>query len=111
VERSLVASAVKRFDGARYELHGWVVMDDHVHVILTPSGCELASILKSWKSFTGRVLRRERRTASSIWQKEYFDRIIRDDAEFAQQIEYIARNPAKRWPEIKNYPWVWLRSR
>ena len=32
-ERDLVVAAMKRFDGQRYELGGYVVMDDHVHVL------------------------------------------------------------------------------
>jgi hypothetical protein len=34
----------------------------------------------------------ERATEGSIWQKEYFDRIIRDDAEFEQKMAHVAGN-------------------
>jgi REP element-mobilizing transposase RayT len=37
-ECDLVAAAVRAFDGQRYRLAAWVVMDDHVHVLLTPLG-------------------------------------------------------------------------
>jgi hypothetical protein len=42
-----------------------------------------------------------------VWQDEYFDRIIRDDKEFAQKRDYIIANPWKRWPNINDYAWVW----
>jgi putative transposase len=35
-ERTEVVSAIKHFDGSRYELCAYVVMDDHVHVIVRP---------------------------------------------------------------------------
>ena len=35
-ERDLVVNAMKRFDGERYQLVAYVVMDDHVHALITP---------------------------------------------------------------------------
>jgi len=39
--------------------------------------------------------------------RKYFDRIVRDDKEFAQKRDYIIGNPWKRWPDIAEYRWVW----
>jgi REP element-mobilizing transposase RayT len=83
-------------------------MDDHVHALLAPlPGYELATIMHSWKSFTARQMQRNHQRAGRVWQDEYFDRIVRDDKEFAQKLDYIINNPWKRWPEIQEYPWVW----
>jgi putative transposase len=107
-ERDLVATAMRNFQGKRYELAAYVVMDDHVHALLTPSAkYELWSILHSWKSFTAHQLQREHNRSGRVWQDEYFDRIVRDDKEFAQKLDYIIRNPWKRWPEMGKYEWVW----
>ncbi len=46
----------------------------------------------------------------AIWQAEYFDRIIRDDTEFFEKARYIMNNPIKRWPEIEEYKWVWVKG-
>ncbi len=47
-ERELVASALKHFDGQRYQLAAYVVMNDHVHVLATPLGMyALGDILHS----------------------------------------------------------------
>jgi REP element-mobilizing transposase RayT len=57
-----VAAAMKKFDGQRYELAAYVVMDDHVHALLTPFATyELKGILHSWKSFTSRQMQRRNR--------------------------------------------------
>ena len=99
---------MKRFDGQRYELPAYVVMDDHVHALLAPLvPYELQSILHSWKSFTARQMQREHKRFGRVWQDEYFDRIVRDDKEFIQKLEYIVGNPWKRWPGVDQYPWVW----
>ena len=101
-------TAIRKFDGFRYELAAYVVMDDHVHVLLAPlAPHELHGILHSWKSFTARQMQHEHKRFGRVWQDEYFDRIMRDDQEFAQKAEYIVGNPRKRWPEVQEYPWVW----
>ncbi len=43
-----------------------------------------------------------------IWQDESFDRIIRDERELVEKLEYIKSNPQKRWAEIRDYRWVWV---
>jgi REP element-mobilizing transposase RayT len=106
-ERALVADAIKHFDRQRYELFAYVVMDDHVHVLLLPlADYSLKQTLHSWKSFTANGLGRLGRRAAPIWQDEYFDRIVRDEADLIQKAEYILGNPLKRWPEIDEYPWM-----
>ena len=107
-ERDLVAAAIRSFQNQRYELAAYVVMDDHVHVSIRPlSEFELRSILHSWKSFTARQMQRLHKRRGRVWQDEYFDRIVRDDREFAQKVDYIIKNPWKRWPDIREYPWIW----
>src|SRR5574338_831782 len=56
-ERICVASSLRHFEGQRYDLAAWVVMNDHVHVVLRPfPEWDLSSILHSWKSFTAHHL-------------------------------------------------------
>jgi REP element-mobilizing transposase RayT len=101
-------TAIRKFDGHRYELAAYVVMDDHVHALLAPlAPYELQGILHSWKSFTAHQMQHGHKPFGRVWQDEYFDRIIRDDHEFAQKAEYIVGNPRKRWPQVQEYPWVW----
>ncbi len=42
-----------------------------------------------------------------VWQHEYFDRIVRNDNELVEKLNYIVRNPWKRWPDVDEYRWVW----
>jgi REP element-mobilizing transposase RayT len=109
-ERTLVLDAIKHFDGMRYDLFAYVVMDDHVHVIVSPlAGHPLQRIVHSWKSFTANQLRTLGERSAPVWQAEYFDRIVRDEDDLIQKANYILNNPAKRWPEIQDYPWVGYR--
>ncbi len=55
-------------------------------------------------------MQREHKRFGRVWQDESFDRIVRDDAEFAQKLDYIVGNPWKRWPQIEDYWAVTLKS-
>jgi REP element-mobilizing transposase RayT len=93
---SLVEAALLHFDGQRYRLAAWVVMPNHVHLLLTPlSGYTLSSIMHSLKSYTAREANKLLRREGALWQEEYFDRFIRDAKHYAQTIAYIEANPVK----------------
>ena len=107
----MVAGALRHFDGVRYELLAFVIMDDHAHVLVQPwEGHQLEHVVQSWKSYTANRLQRCAGRFGRVWQEEYFDRVIRDEEEFAQKARYILDNPWKWWPEIADYPWVWARG-
>ncbi len=105
----LVVDALRHFDGARYHLHAWCVMPNHVHVIFsvlparTPA-LRLSSIIQSWKSFTAKEANRLLARTGSFWQREYYDHLVRDDEDFVRCIEYTINNPVKaglceRWED------------
>jgi REP element-mobilizing transposase RayT len=107
-EREVVADSIRFFSGKRYDIEGFVIMDDHVHVVVLPhAGERLEQILHSWKSYTANRLQRDFQRSGIIWQNEYFDRLLRNDAELKEKLKYILRNPAKRWPGVDEYKWVW----
>jgi putative transposase len=79
-EREVVAQALKHFHRQRYHLMAYVVMDDHAHSVLQPAtGEELSRITLSLKSFTARTINRLRSRQGPLWQKDSFDRIIREE--------------------------------
>ncbi|AFM23538.1 REP-associated tyrosine transposase [Desulfomonile tiedjei] len=106
-ERTVVADAIVHFARVRYDLIAYVVMDDHIHVLAVPvEGVCLQEIVHSWKSFTANRLQRNFGRMGPIWQKEYFDRIVRDEEELMEKVNYILNNPARKWPELEEYKWV-----
>ena len=107
-ERSIVAQAICHFADIRYELLAYVVMNDHAHVLLRPfDPFELKNIVHSWKSYSAWRMQRETARTGTVWQDEYFDRIIRDHKELEEKANYIADNPYRRWPELQDYQWMW----
>jgi REP element-mobilizing transposase RayT len=93
-EKTLVADAIIHFSGVRYDVVAYVIMDDHVHVLVTPvEGISLQGIVHNWKSFTANRLQRNFARLGKIWQGEYFDRIVRDEHELMEKINYILKKP------------------
>ena len=82
----------------------YVIMPDHVHMILRisaesildgpmwPSAPAKASIdarIRSWKTLIAKQLKQ------SIWQRSYFDHVIRCEQDYLEIVKYIDENPAK----------------
>lgn len=94
----LVVDALHYFDDRTYELDCFVVMPNHVHVImrpLTPLTDPLEKILQSRKLHTALEINRRLGVKGRLWQNESFDRIIRDEEHLYRAIQYIGMNPAK----------------
>jgi len=92
----IVQDALLFHDKSKYRLIAWVVMPNHVHVLCTPStGYSLAQIMHSVKSFTASEANKVLNRTGRFWQKEYFDRYIRNAKHYAKVVAYIENNPVK----------------
>jgi REP element-mobilizing transposase RayT len=77
-----------------YELLAWVVMANHVHVVVYPL-VSLARISKAIKGYTALEANRILERTGRFWQHESFDHWIRDRYELESTIRYVERNPVK----------------
>jgi len=106
-ERTIVATNLEHFSEDRYRLAGYVVMDDHVHVVVFPlANNDLGRILHSWKSYTANEVNKRREVTGALWQKDTYTEILRNHAAIRSRLQYIFDNPSRRWPGIVSYPWV-----
>jgi len=82
--------------GLRYLLDAYVVMPDHVHIILHPfRDVTLATILKGIKGFTAREINKVLNRKGSFWQDESMDHLIRNPEDWLEKFNYIHDNPVK----------------
>ena len=110
---------IKHIDGI--ELGQFVVMPNHVHGIIiiidrtvsgaglepAPTPPNLSEIVRQFKTFTARRINTLRSTpGESVWQRSYWDHIIRNDKSRRQIGEYIINNPAK-WGEDRLFSEKW----
>lgn len=106
-----------RFDGERYRLLAFVVMPNHCHALIECiDACPLWKIVNSWKSYTARRInahvrggegRARARHSQTLWQREYWDRYIRDERHFVATKNYIENNPVTAGLAKAPEEWPW----
>ena len=103
----LVADALRFFDGQRYHLEAWVVMPNHVHVIVEVWQTPLAGLLHSWKRHTAKEANRVLGRLGRFWQREYWDTWIRDEEHRQRTLRYLEDNPLKARLVRDPADWPW----
>lgn len=92
--REIVANAIRFYDKDKYILFAFVIMPNHVHLLLSPlDAISVTDILGRIKSYTAKQINNRLKRTGSVWQNGIFDRIVRDADNFEQYMEYICRNP------------------
>ena len=92
----IVADALLHFDGERYLIDSFVVMPNHVHVLFSLApGLKLEDVIQLWKSFTAKKINAALGREGVLWQRDYWDRIVRDGEHRANIRSYVARNPER----------------
>jgi putative transposase len=80
----------------RFQLHAFVLMPEHVHLLLTPSSdVTLERAIQLIKGGYSHAFGLEFR-GGEVWQRGFTDHRIRDAEDFARHREYIHQNPVKR---------------
>lgn len=93
---ALVQETLLKWDGERYRLIAWVIMPNHVHILIQNlEGHSISDIMHSIKSFTAHEANRILGRKGRFWSKEYFDRYIRNAKHFHATLRYIEQNPVK----------------
>jgi len=57
------------------------------------------------KGYTALMINRRMGRQGSFWQREYFDRVVRDETHFRNAVEYIHNNPVKAQLVSKPEDW------
>ncbi len=90
-----------------YELRAWVVMPNHVHILICPR-VELRQITRTVKTFTARETNSIlQRTGQPFWQDESYDHWVRSRDEMEATVRYIESNPvaAGLATAVEEWPW------
>ena len=91
----------------RYVFHNYIVMANHVHLLITPN-VEVSKITQSLKRFTARRGNEMLGVSNqAFWQDESYDRWVRDEVEFERIARYIENNPvsAGLCTTPEDFPW------
>jgi putative transposase len=106
--RLFLKTLIRYREQGKFQLHGFAIMPDHIHLLLTPcddqSLPKCIQLVKGGYSFAAREI-----TKREIWHSGYHEHRVRDLDDYANQLRYIANNPpAAQLPQ--NYPYVHTHS-
>ena len=92
-EASQPPSATGALHPPKYRLTDFVVMPNHVHVLVTPLGEQtLSDTVQEWKSVSAHRINKALGRKGEFWQKEYFDHIVRSAEQLEKFKSYIQSN-------------------
>jgi len=92
--RQVVEDVLQHDDGKKYELHDFVVMPNHVHVLVSPLGKHtLSEITQTWKSTSAHRINKLLGHPGTFWRRESFDHIVRSAEQAEKFRRYIQENP------------------
>jgi len=91
-----VADSLLYFDHDRYHMIDFVIMPNHVHVLLQAlQEYGIRSLCRSWKHYSAMEINRVLGRRGKFWQRESFDRAVRNADRFEHYRRYIANNPVR----------------
>jgi putative transposase len=107
----LVETVLQRSDGEKYRLQAWVVMPNHVHLIVDVWDVPLVKLINDWKGKASREANKLLGRRGPFWQEDYYDTLIRDDVHLKRAIRYTERNPVKSFLAKASCEWRWSSAR
>ncbi len=90
----------------RFNLYCYCLMPDHFHALIGvgDSGKSLGEICGAFKSLTTRAYWQWHQ--GKLWQRQFFDHIVRNEVDFFETVEYIRFNPVRK--RLVRTPEEWL---
>jgi REP-associated tyrosine transposase len=84
-------------DKGIYRLHGFVLMPEHFHILITPANnTTLERAIQFIKGGSARLIGKELRFTFPVWQRGFSDHRIRDRHDYQEHLTYLEQNPVKR---------------
>jgi putative transposase len=99
-------AAAKARSRRPFDINAWVVLPDHMHAVWTlpPGDSDFPTRWRLIKTFFSKALPvnewrsdvHQARNERGIWQRRYWQHLIRDERDYLQHVHYCYFNPVKR---------------
>jgi len=113
--RGLVLDHCLHDNGTKFQLHGLVVMPDHVHMIFSPlrdsngTAYGFAEIVGGIKGASSHSANKALGRKGHLWQDESYDHVLRSEERLREAVEYVCNNPVRKGLVqcADDYLWIW----
>jgi len=116
-EKDIIFETIKFHNGKKYYLISFVIMSDHVHLMLNPLEKEdgfydMSEIMHSVKSYSSQRINKMNNQKGNIWQADYYDKIIWSEKDLLTKLNYIIYNPVKSKlvEYFEEYKWLYVKD-
>ncbi len=110
-----VAKAVEKIllegDGRDYRMQAWVIMPNHVHLVVDVWDVPLVKSINVWKGKSSRLANSLLQRRGKFWQADYYDTLVRNEAHLKRAIRYTEQNPVKAFLAKAARDWPWNSAR
>jgi len=86
---------------------GYVVMPDHVHLLVACRAESISKVMHQWKFKSGFSIQKLRGAKGPLWQARYFDFICRRNRDVSDKLRYIHENPVSAGLVRQSDAWPW----
>jgi len=96
IAENIVSLLRKNKEKFNYKIYAYCLMPVHLHILLNPSGTNKAvsNIIQAFKSQTSYNFKREH--GLLLWQRGFYDHIVRDSEDLLKITRYILDNPVRK---------------
>jgi putative transposase len=103
----LVQCLLRYRDQGAYLLHEFVVMPNHLHLLLTPSGeNSLEKAMQFIKGGSSHEIHLQRQHKMQIWQAGFHEQTVRDFGDYRSKVDYVHMNPVRSRLAQKPEDWT-----
>ncbi|QOG12683.1 transposase [Arcobacter sp. FWKO B] len=81
-------------DNILYQLEAFCIMPNHIHIMILPKD-NLSNIIKYIKGTSANKINKLLNRQGAFWQREYYDKVVRDEIIYEKVLKYIFYNPIK----------------
>jgi len=91
---------------SEFKLIAWVLLPDHLHFVIDPRTQDISRLMQRIKLSFARLYRERRdQSANRVWQRRFWDHVIRDQKDMNVHIDYIHYNPVKHGYVHSPFEW------
>jgi putative transposase len=109
---AIVDALRERVDADAIAMHAWVVMGNHLHLLVTPRAAALEDSLALMKTRAAQAIVNAGAVPDQVWERGGgFDRLIWSDRAYWNVFAYIHMNPVKAGLAATPADWQWSSAR
>jgi len=107
----LVERVLLEADGCNCRMQAWIIMPNHIHLVVDVWDVPLVKLLNGWKGKSSREVNKLLGKRGRFWQEDYFDTLVRNEDHLKKAIRYVEQNPAKAFLTKTAREWPWSSAR